>query len=69
MDFDADHFSCAVWWKWCGQQHAHIEDLALVAAVRAHCIVVSALNFPEPEKEAGELQRQQTKQSVVIDII
>lgn len=52
MDFDADHLSCVVWWKWCGQQHAHIKGLALVAAVRAHCIVVSALNFPELENEA-----------------
>lgn len=28
MDFDADHLSCAVFWKWCRQQRAHIKGLA-----------------------------------------
>lgn len=48
MDFDADHYSCAapVCWKWCRQQHGHMKSLAQAAAVKAHCIVASDLNFP-----------------------
>ena len=60
MAFNADHFNCAVWWKWSGQQHAHIQGLASAAAVRVHCFVVPALNFPEPEKEADELTTAET---------